>query len=230
MYAKIRITCTLRVVTGLHIGNSNGFAAIGALDNPVVRDAFTGQPYIPGTSLKGKMRTLLARSRSDGSGPLNSCEKDAEPICRLFGTPGKDSVGVRAARLQFSDAFVSNAEEMIRRGGLTEIKKENTINRATSVAKPRDMERIVRGAEFRVVWYYTLENGAELLEDMQTLAEGCKLLNLDYLGGSGTRGYGRVCLKDFSVQCMLGKLPEGVGIGDIKDCFKDVSDIGAEDL
>ena len=228
MFAKIKITCTLKVLTGLHIGGSNGFSAIGALDNPVVRDPYSGDPMIPGSSLKGKMRALLARSRAEAGAPLPDCAKDAPEIRRLFGTPGGRGENPRAARLQFSDAFLTNREALKRRGGATEIKSENTITRSTSVANPRSMERVVRGAEFRVVWFYTMDDEAALLDDMALLAEGCRLLSLDYLGGSGTRGYGRVAFGDFSVEPLIGGIP--VETEALDACFEDVKSYAASDL
>lgn len=230
MFAKIRITCTLKVLTGLHIGGSNGFSAIGALDNPVIRDAWNGDPMIPGSSLKGKMRTLLARTRTEKGKHLPDCADDAEEIKRLFGTPGNrnKSENPRVARLQFSDAFLTNRDQLLRRGGITEVKSENTITRSTSIANPRPMERVVRGAEFAVTWFYTMENDAELLSDMQLLAEGCNLLSLDYLGGSGTRGYGRVMFENFTIEPLLGEIP--VDISELNACFEDVSSYAACDL
>ena len=230
MFAKIKITCTLKLLTGLHIGASGGFSAIGALDNPVIRDAYSGDPMIPGSSLKGKMRTLLARSRNEPGRPLPKCGDDAEEIKRLFGTPGDNRKGEnpRTARLQFSDAFLTNREQLLRRGGITEVKSENTISRATSIANPRSMERVVRGATFAVTWFYTMEDEAELLDDLALLAEGCKLLSLDYLGGSGTRGYGRVAFEDFKVEKLLGDI--AVAAAELNACFEDVTSYAACDL
>lgn len=228
MFAKIKITCTMKVLTGLHIGGSNGFSAIGALDNPVIRDAWKGDPMVPGSSLKGKMRTLLARSRTERGNHLPKCEADAEEIRRLFGTPGGKGENPRVARLQFSDAFLANRDQLLRRGGITEVKSENTITRYTSVANPRSMERVVRGAEFGVTWFYTMDDEGELLADMRLLAEGCRLLSLDYLGGSGTRGYGRVMFEGFTVEPLLGEIP--VDISELNACFEDVSSYATCDL
>ena len=61
MFAKIEITGTIEVVSGLHIGTSNAFSAIGAIDSYVIRDVYNNYPMIPGSSLKGKMRSLLAK-------------------------------------------------------------------------------------------------------------------------------------------------------------------------
>ena len=232
MFAKIKITAILKVITGLHIGDNSGYAPIGALDNPVIRDSYTGDPFIPGSSLKGKMRSLLVKaSLPEGQFILPKCENDPEQICYLFGTPGNNKgVNPKTARLQFSDAFLENKEELLRIGGMTEVKSENTITRSTSVANPRSMERVVRGAKFRITWFYTMENPAQLMRDMQTLADGCRLLSMDYLGGSGTRGYGRVGFQDFSFSVIYGDLPEGIDISQLEALFKDVTAYALQDL
>ena len=231
MFAKIQISAVLKVITGLHIGDNSGYAPIGALDNPVIRDTYSGDPFIPGSSLKGKMRSLLAKaSLPEGKFILPKCEDDPENICRLFGTPGNKDTNPQTARLQFSDAFLLNREELLRIGGTTEVKSENFITRSTSVANPRSTERVVRGAKFGVTWFYTMENPQQLREDMQTLAEGCKLLSMDYLGGSGTRGYGRVGFEDFQFSVLYGALPEEMGVSAIETIFKDVTAYAIQDL
>lgn len=194
MYGKILIHCKLIVCTGMHIGDSSAFSAIGAVDSQVVRDPLTGLPIVPGSSLKGKLRTLLARSISGDIQHMPKHDDDDERVKRLFGS----SSPVRAARLQFSDCFVSNAAEM-RRVGITEVKAENGINRADSVANPRFIERVSRGTAFDVNIVYEIADEAQITEDLALLAKGMKLLQLDYLGGHGTRGSGRVSLQDFSI-------------------------------
>ena len=64
MYGKILLKCDLVVLTGMHIGGSSTFSAIGAVDKPVVRDARTGLPIVPGSSLKGKPPHLLWLEKS----------------------------------------------------------------------------------------------------------------------------------------------------------------------
>ena len=229
MYSKLKITAELTVATGLHIGAGGGFSAIGAMDSPVIRDPYTGYPMIPGSSLKGKMRTLLAKSALPaGSYVLKGCESDTEEISRLFGTPkGKDG-NPHTARLQFSDMFLQNAAALLAHGGITEDKAENFITRSTSIANPRHIERVVRGAKFKVVWFYTAENPSEILTDMQTLSAACRLLQMDYLGGSGTRGYGRVALDQFSFEAMDDSFP--IRTDEIAEIFKDVSNYAADCL
>jgi CRISPR-associated protein Csm3 len=195
MYAKIIIKAELVVLTGMHIGGASGFSAIGAVDSPVIRDPRTNQPIIPGSSLKGKLRTLLVRSIYRDISKLPEPNKDPEPILRLFGSSAEP---VRKSRLQFADAFVSNAEEF-RETGLTEIKFENTIDRVNGKANPRQIERVNRGVRFDVRIVYDLLEERELEEDMQNLAKGLKLIQLDYLGGHGTRGSGRVSFRNIRI-------------------------------
>ena len=192
MYGKILIHCQLEVVTGMHIGGSDAFSAIGAVDKPVIRDPQSNEPILPGSSLKGKLRTLLARSISQDIRNMPDFSQDAPVIRRLFGVAGTQK---EHTRLQFSDAFVCNAEEF-QNIGLTEIKAENSINRRTSVANPRQIERVNRGVCFDVRIAYDIVNENEINEDFKALAKAIKLLQYDYLGGHGTRGYGRVRLKN----------------------------------
>lgn len=200
---KLKVEAVLRLETGLHIGASSDFAPIGAVDSPFLRDPLTKQPIIPGSSLKGKMRTLLARSAADGYF-LNKIEDDSEVICRLFGAAAKDSAGGRAARLQFYDICMTQAsferfDAMELDTYIGEIKWENTINRVTAAANPRQIERVPAGAEFDFRLVYNIEHEDEVMEDMRMLGEGLQLLQMDYLGGHGSRGYGRVSLHDFTV-------------------------------
>ena len=198
MCGKILITCSLVVRTGLHIGGSGIFSPIGAVDSPVIRDPLTQRPIVPGSSLKGKLRTLLVRSDSyqKGNGIESLPEIDQEPegILRLFGC----ATPVRRSRLQFSDCFVTNAEEMDA-VGLTEVKTENAISRSNSVANPGQFERVNPGVKFGVRIVYDIAKKEEMEADLTLLAKGMKLLQLDYLGGHGSRGSGRVSFRDFHV-------------------------------
>lgn len=203
-YAKIEITGTLTVLTGLHIGAGDGFSAIGATDKSVVRDPLTRLPLIPGTSLKGKLRTLLARQYGADSGTFSAKpENDHPQVRRLFG----DTEEFMTGRLIFRDTRLANKSDLEARGArtLTEVKFENSINRVTAVANPRQMERVIPGSEFAFSMLYEISYGTpgkgrepalpaepEIIEDFDTIVAGLRLLELDYLGGSGTRGYGQV--------------------------------------
>ena len=195
MYGKILIQCDLVVRTGMHIGGSSAFSAIGAVDSPVVRDPYTGYPIVPGSSLKGKLRTLLARSRCQDIENMPDFDQDDEVILRLFGS----SEPVRRSRLQFADAFLSNAEQLAS-VGVTEVKTENAISRANSVANPRQIECVIAGAKFAVRIVYEVTDPDQIHEDLALLAKGMKLLQMDYLGGHGSRGSGRVSLKNFKLE------------------------------
>lgn len=201
MYGKIIIGCELLVRTGMHIGGSSTFSAIGAVDSPVVSNPIDGKPIVPGSSLKGKLRTLLARSYAKDIHNMPDFNNDNAVIIRLFGASKSSDGKPITARLQFADAFVCNEEE-IYPIGLTEVKFENSIDRATCTAKPRQIERVVPGVRFavRIVYDVTADSEAEVLEDMQVLAKGFKLLQMDYLGGHGTRGSGRVSFENFKME------------------------------
>ena len=203
MLTKIQITGKLIVETGMHIGGSTANAAIGAVDSPVIKDARNNTPIIPGSSIKGKMRTLLAKELNDVVGQPDD---DCEEIARLFGTAKKGNV--RASRLLFSDMVLSNEQELRSAGlqSLTEVKFENTINRATAVANPRQIERVIRGSVFDVDIIYNVEKLEEVEQDFKTLAEGFTLLRYDYLGGNGSRGYGKVSFNDLQASVVTGSL------------------------
>ena len=202
MYAKIQITGKIELKTGMHIGGSSAFAAIGAVDSPVIKDIRTNLPMIPGSSLKGKIRTLLAREYNQELAPRP--DDDHERLTRLFGS-AKEKKG-RQSRILISDMFMANEKELRDQGlqSMTEIKFENTINRATAVANPRQIERAIRGTVFELDMIYEVKKEEEILEDMEILAEGMKLLQYDYLGGSGSRGYGKVVFKDIQVESVVG--------------------------
>ena len=210
MFGKIQITGMLEIVTGIHIGGSSAFAAIGAVDSPVIRDAVTNLPMIPGSSLKGKLRTLLARQYNPGM--VKSPDEDAECIIRLFGSAKKVNDKIPRGRLLFADMILDNREELYAGGvqGLTEIKFENSINRLTAVANPRQIERVIRGAKFKLDLVYEVTEEEGVADDFKVLAEGFKLLQYDYLGGNGSRGYGKVKFSDLEASAVVGNIDEGL--------------------
>ena len=206
LQGKISITGKLKILTGMHIGGSSDFAPIGAVDSPFIRDPFTHAPIIPGSSIKGKIRTLLAKMHCKGY-LLNTVDKDDEVIARLFGASGNSFAC--PARLQFFDLFVTqetidnfNAIETDTYVG--EVKFENTISRTSGVANPRQIERVPAGAVFNFKLVYNVERVEEVAQDLQTLKEAFELLENDYLGGHGSRGYGRVKLQEIELQPVAG--------------------------
>lgn len=205
-FSKIKISGIIEVKTGLHIGGDSSFSAIGAIDSPVVRDTLTGQPIIPGSSLKGKMRSLLAREkRSVLAAGVKGFENDPSEVKRLFGSSCKKSnaegTGMQMSRLQFVDSFLLNKADLPQ---VFENKFENTIDRLSAEAKPRQIERVIRGAQFGLELIYNVEEPEHLEEDFSNIALVFNLLRHDYLGGGGTRGSGRVEISNISAEFVVG--------------------------
>ena len=199
---KLVIEGTIVLKTGMHIGGSSDFSAIGAIDSPVVRDTLTRLPLIPGSSLKGTMRYLLAKELNNGI-LLNEPNNDQDEILRLFGSSEKDKI--RRARLKFNDIKLSNLAELETFNvSSTEVKFENTIDRKTAVANPRQIERVIAGSKFDFEIFYNLDDIKEVEKDFENIKQGFDLLEFDYLGGHGTRGSGRIAFENLSVITAVG--------------------------
>ncbi len=204
------ITGTIMLRTGLHIGAGNDEIHIGGIDTPVVKDPITNWPYIPGSSLKGKIRTILewATNRvEEKNGGAWYSDNDDDPIVRIFGN-GKNVKEYNGGptRVSFSDCFMDKetAKKMIEKGTLTEEKIEVSINRIQGTAiSPRRIERVPAGAEFGFFISYKVfdmgDGGSEDEKNFDLLLKGMKLLEYDSLGGSGSRGYGKIKFKDVLV-------------------------------
>ncbi len=206
MYGKLKITGKIELVTGLHIGGPSPFSAIGAVDAPIVKDVRNGNPVIPGSSFKGKLRTLLAKKYNES--PATKPDDDNPKLTSLFGSSKKGDI--KTGRLIFSDMTLANWEEMKKEGltSKTEVKWENTISRSTAEANPRQIERAIRGSKFDLDIVYDVTSKEEMISDFEILKEGFKILQYDYLGGSGTRGYGKVKFTDLSVCLVVGDSDE----------------------
>ncbi len=213
MYSKIKVTGIINIETGMHIGASDGFSVIGAVDSPVAKDAVSRIPYIPGSSLKGKIRSLVAKAYSD-SGIAPKFNDQDDKVTRLFGAGAGNNNHPKPSRLIFSDMIMENIEELKKNGveDGTEVKEENTINPITAEANPRQIERVVRGAKFPMTIIYNAEkeHEEEMLEDIETLALGLKLLSYDYIGGHGSRGYGRVTIDNINADCVVGDINKDI--------------------
>lgn len=234
LLAKLELTGKIKLLTGMHIGSADEFSAIGAVDKTVVRDPLTMKPVIPATSLKGKLRFLLARVYTQGVF-VNRIEEDDFRIKRLFGSHVEP---VTAARVQVWDSFMSE-ESRLRLEGLntdlylTEVKFENSIDRLTSVANPRQLERVPAGSVFDLRVTYNLEKiderdsslkkeKEEAAEDFEILGTAFRLLEADYLGGHGTRGYGRVKFEDLDLRLTWKAEDAAVDdklVADLKEAF-----------
>jgi CRISPR-associated protein Csm3 len=216
---KLILEGDLYCETGLHIGAGKGSLEIGGADNPVIKDAF-GRPYVPGSSLRGKVRSLLEQSggaavpgelvylskRKGQEVRIHQSDRPDDEICLLFGrNPGRlervtgeslDSSTSTPARLTVydapldSDSITPQMRENLD-DELTEVKSENAIDRITSQANPRTLERVPAGSRFHVRFVLDV-----LCEEDKSLAakllEGLRLLEDDALGGGGSRGSGRI--------------------------------------
>jgi CRISPR-associated protein Csm3 len=215
MIKKYVVKYILECETGLQIQAGKISFDIGGVDDPVVKNPITGEPYIPGSSLKGKIRSLLEWQeapeeliRRNGQ-VLNDPKYD---VCKLFGVAPNgipksqaktDQEKILISRAIVRDAYLTEeSKEMLQsqlgKNIFTEIKAENSIDRLTSKASPRFFERIPKGAEFEgeIVLTQYVKEDKKLLD---LLLEGMKLLEDNYLGGSGSRGAGKVKFKDVNI-------------------------------
>lgn len=195
LIAKYFIKGKILAETGLHIGGSKTALDIGGIDLNVIKTA-AGVPYLPGSSLKGKLRTMLAKE--EGS---DSHKSDSEKIKVIFGdSPSKDDKG-QITRIIVRDSFLINKNELKNGEGefseleldYTEGKWENTIDRQTGTAgNPRQIERVPSGAIFDFELIYNVYDDGKKDEHLAEIKKAMRLLEDDYLGGSGSRGYGKI--------------------------------------
>src|SRR5438445_1853827 len=219
LVGKLILEGEMRCETGLHVGAGKGSLEIGGSDNPVVKDAF-GRPYVPGSSLRGKIRSLLEQtsglavpaelvylSRRKGQEVrIHQSDRPDDEICLLFGrNPGRmervqgealDTSLATPARLAVFDApldpdSITPAMRENLDDELTEVKSENAIDRITSQANPRTLERVPAGARFRTRFVMDVLCEADA-PLFSRVVEGLRLLEDDTLGGGGSRGSGRV--------------------------------------
>ena len=200
---KILIKGTVIVETGLLIGGSSSALEIGGTDKQVVRNPINKRPYIPGSSLKGKMRSLFELSRGQLGYDANSkaygptLNKDHE-AAQLFGfikdRNNRDGATQQPSRLIVRDGELQNPDELRNTELLyTEIKAENSIDRITAEANPRFFERVPRGAEFGLNLVLNIFEGDRNADSMlDWVFEAMKLVQDDYLGGCGSRGNGQI--------------------------------------
>lgn len=228
----------LRILTGLHIGGSDDTMQIGGIDSAVIkREIFANEdgsinydgtgkkitePYIPGSSLKGKVRSLLEHSfgliaeqkiklRDKAGKPIDSnfaksldenLQKKANLIIILFGESAGsgDKSNTKITRAIFRDTFLTKEsrklylEDKIK---LSEEKAENTINRVSVMANPRFMERVPAGVEFDFEVVLRDFQEDKNLPLSKTIELGLLLLQNDALGGGGSRGNGKIEFEKF---------------------------------
>lgn len=226
LIGKLIFEGDLHCETGLHVGAGKGSLEIGGSDNPVVKDAF-GRPYVPGSSLRGKIRSLLEQAhglavtdelvfvskRKGQEVRIHQSDRPGDVICILFGRSAgrmeKASGGAiegytaTPSRLAVYDAplDLDSITPQMRENlddELTEVKSENAIDRITSQANPRTIERVPSGARFKVRMVLDILCPEDAVLP-GTLVEGLRLLEDDTLGGGGSRGSGRVRFANFTV-------------------------------
>lgn len=211
--SKKSIDVEIVVKTGFHIGVGNEKMQIGGVDSAVIKDPISQLPYIPGSSIKGKIRCLLETEGNFDLGVLN------DELNRFFG-PTPDYISFKSSeikkqakagtevnenfesptRLIFRDFFLEDDWKIKYEEGIvsTEVKTEIAIDRKKGSAKQgalRTIERVPPETVFTGVILIRYKSSEELKEIENTLKKGFELLNNDYLGGSGSRGYGAVEIK-----------------------------------
>lgn len=212
---KVFLKGIITAETGLSIGGGSVGLEIGGADKVVVRNPLTNEPYIPGSSLKGKMRSLLEKlhgkmdidTDSDGKPTAKPCKCGDCLICKVFGVSAAEDKGT-ASRLIVRDAkLTDDSSEQLGNSKstdmpFTEVKTEVVIDRITSAATPRNFERVPAPAEFELSMVCNIYGDDDEQKILGTVFEGLQLVQDDYLGGSGSRGYGQV---KFSIEPLTYK-------------------------
>ena len=206
LLGKIFINGQINVLTGLAIGGSTDDLTIGGVHNTVVKTS-EGVPFIPGSSLKGKLRSLQEKYRKNSK--ICNCGEIKCPVCTIFGVAADKSHDAGPTRLYVRDAFLDKdiQKQMKEKKGkfvdlgleYTEDKSENTIDRLTSSASPRQMERVPAGAVFNFNMVYNIFDTEKDIDNLNVLIATLWMLEDDYLGSSGTRGYGQIEFKNIEI-------------------------------
>lgn len=221
---NVFIEYEIAIMTGLAIGGSDTGIQIGGVDKVVIRNPFTDEPYIPGSSLRGKMRSSLEKAMGlplrQEIGPrvrihsAKNAEQYAEsPVCQIFGVTGEHDWS-RPSRLLVRDTPLSQTtREAMTAQRLdlpyTEVKTEVAIDRITSAAVPRTLERVPAGAVFgpgQIVFNVYENDAADLFN---VLYNGMLLVEDGYLGGNGSRGSGQIRFRNISISARATTSPDG---------------------
>jgi len=214
LYGRVFIECEIETKTGLHIGGAESSLAIGGVDNVIIRDPLSGRPYVPGSSLKGKMRSQMEKfhglSQNQKIGRdvyIHTCKSAEEyagcVACHIYGVPGEadfsTSTRLVVRDVQLTDESAAKLDAAKTDLPFSEVKWEAAIDRVTSAATPRQMERVPAGAVFGPAeLVYSIYEGADI-KRFANVIEGLQLLEDDYLGGSGSRGSGKVAFRNIKL-------------------------------
>jgi CRISPR-associated protein Csm3 len=184
---RLFIKGKILIITGLHIG-TGGSGGIGLVDNPVIRDPLTRRPIVPGSSLKGRLRHALEVI----------CGNESDDVVRLFGSYVDNFDKRSFGRLLLRDSHLSDEssatlESVDNESLYVEIKTENRIDRARGVAEhPRQSERLPAGAIMNMEMVYNAWGKSKISDDLQNLEMALRFVEDEYIGGCGSRGYGKV--------------------------------------
>lgn len=206
----ISLNGKIRLVSGLMIGGSNAEIRIGGVDYEVVKHPITEEPYIPGSSLKGKMRSLL-EAKEGRKDKYGNESKDGDPcqcgrciICKLFGAHKNTKSFVAPPRLIFRDCYLSEESkewvnnQPLEKKSYFEIKAENCVDRNTGTAlNPRMVERVAKDIRFDFTIVMQVFENDNLQELKSVVESGIHLLESSYLGGRGTAGSGQIAFEEW---------------------------------
>lgn len=201
-----KITGKIEILTGLHIGTDKSTIEIGGMDNPIIRNPITNEPYIPGSSIKGKLRSLeelkLGISEKN-EGRACSCGRADCPVCRVFGAANRsrdtsDAIKRGPTRIIVRDAPLSKEWSAKFKEGLqiVEEKSENSLNRITAEANPRPLERVVPGITFDFEVVYRMFDPGDEKYYQDVVIDALRMLESDFIGGGGSRGNGKIRFKE----------------------------------
>lgn len=204
----VSFTGKITLRTGMHIGGVNNHIKIGGVDSEVIKHPVTQEPYIPGSSLKGKMRSQLEKvlGKVDVRGGPCMCGQRNCIVCKLFGAHKNTKSDAAPTRLIVRDSYFTEEtrekyEKLLMEKGLSYIeqKAENTINRNKGTAdSPRFIERVPEGTEFELNINLQIFDNDDVNELKKAVVRTLKLVEDSYIGGSGSRGYGQVKF-DYSI-------------------------------
>ena len=210
------IHAVIRLRSGLHIGAGKDNVEIGGLDQPIIKNPITKEPYIPGSSIRGKMRSMLETSllmknpqtaKAVSSGKPCGCGERGCVACTLFGAHS-DKKESGPSRLLVRDAeMTEDCKKLFKAGRLPmEVKNENSINRLSGTAEnPRPLERVPAGVCFDFSMALRVYEG-DSDELLQCVLKGLKLLEMDAIGGGGSRGNGQIAIEKLTVDGMHQEL------------------------
>jgi len=217
LYGRVIITGQIVAITGLHIGGNPAGIEIGGIDNIIIRNPITRIPYIPGSSLKGKMRSLYERyeqlpiNHTIDQVSIHSCHVDTNlanyqkcNVCQIFGLPAEGNIlATHPTPLIVRDVplVAIGAQSIDNIDDFTEIKWEAVIDRITAQAVPRQVERVPEGSIFKSFELIYNIYSAALLQRLPQVFVALQLVEDDYLGGLGSRGSGKVRFTEIQVMC-----------------------------